>query len=227
MIFVVATRHSYDSFFSDTLFGKWLKAFGTDKIMLLVYPDNSHGLSTIYNDALSKTSEYDIINFVHDDVFILDIHWQDLIYKSHEFYDVTGVAGGRNLNQSQPAWCVTSIDLKWDDPSNLCGSIYHGDSLDNAILTTFGNYSGPLRAIDGVFISVKREVIVRTGIKFDTTFKFNMYDTDFCRQLNKKNIHIGLCPLSLLHASTGKVNESYIKDFRMYQKKWESLDTLV
>ena len=70
---VVATRYSEQDFWTQSALGKSLIRFSFDtRIQYRVTHSNFLGLPSIYNSAISVTSDETILVFIHDDVWLDD-----------------------------------------------------------------------------------------------------------------------------------------------------------
>lgn len=195
------------------------------KYKLDIIENNTTSLSEIYNKYLSEQnrSKHDIILFIHDDVYIddLEIFTKLYTYIFEYKYDIVGVAGGTDIHIKKPAlWHLMS--------KNRYGYISHptGDSISEPNLrsvTSFGPTPKRCLIIDGVFIGVNLDRALKTGWKFNTSFKFHHYDISSCLDANKLKMKIGVAPINILHSSPGlkdywdkSYQESEIKFLNQY-----------
>lgn len=221
---ICATTHDEESFYKNALLGKFFSKTIDSDVGLLLYPSNSIGLATVYNDAIKKIVDDDsVLVFIHDDAYILDLYWKSRLLHSLEELDLVGIAGSTVFGHDQPAWCVSNTRLDWISNEYLRGMLYHGDDIDSMKPTIFNETVGNVRIIDGVFISIKKSTINKFNLYFDELFAFHMYDTDFCRQANRHKLRIGVVDISLLHASAGKVSSEWYSSANQYLDKWKNI----
>ena len=85
--------------------GKSLNRFPPDNLELVIYSNNTLGLSVIYNKEIEYSIESPaILIFVHDDLFILDYYWYRNIYIGLTYFDMIGLAGCSRRLPFQSTW---------------------------------------------------------------------------------------------------------------------------
>lgn len=170
-----------------------------------VVKDNKEGLSTVYNRYLTEEHKNDIVLFVHDDLIISDLFLVELLRKSP--YTVTGLAGstGFNPHYEKAAWHLMSPKEKW------VGEVRH--IKDNRVwTTTFGNTTSHATLLDGLFLAVDVEEILKTKARFNEEFAFHHYDISFCFECTNNKVKKGILPISVIHYGLGD---------SMISKDWE------
>ena len=222
---VTATRFSESDFWVKSALGESLKKIDVyKKFKYSIFYENNLGLSTVYNKAITDSKNYDILVFIHDDVFI---DCKDFVIKVTQGlinYDVIGVAGNTRLYSSmQPAWAFKEIKnnaFVWDW-GFLSGTVWHGKNPHGDKM-----YYGPVpmrcELIDGVMIAAKAKLLRKKNVYFDERFKFHFYDIDFCRTSTKAGLTIGTWPIELTHQSPGGFGTQQWQDgYSLYIKKWK------
>jgi hypothetical protein len=162
-----------------------------------VVKDNKEGLSTVYNRYLTEEHKNDIVLFVHDDVIINDLFLVEHLRKSP--YVVTGLAGTKKYNKSveKTAWHLMSTSRE-----DFLGEVAH--TKEGAIWTTvFGPTQGRCKLIDGVFIAVNVEEVLKTNARFNEAFNWHHYDIAFCLECETHNVSVGVLPISIIHYGLG------------------------
>lgn len=194
-----------------------------NRVTLQVAFENRIGLSSIYNDAITR-SQSDILIFLHDDVWLEDPALLKKIATGLRKFDVIGVAGNKKIIKNQPSWFFSEYkndQFIRDDLKNFSGSIYHG-TPGRANLSMFGESPATCKLMDGVFLAANRETLRRSQVKFDPTFEFDFYDLDFCRQACLQNLKIGTWPIKIIHKSSGEFGKaSWKHGLDLYLRKWE------
>lgn len=162
-----------------------------------VIKDNTEGLSKKYNEFLTEEYKDCIVVFVHDDAIIRDIFFLDHVRKSP--YTVTGLAGTTKINKNAEK---TAWHLMTPTREDMVGEVAH--IKDNQIWTTiFGPTQSPAVIIDGVFIAVNVEELLKTPARFNEEFNWHHYDMAFCLECVKHNIRIGVMPIAIIHYGLG------------------------
>ena len=223
---VVGSRLDRESFFKESLLGRTLiRRPETTKYHLFL--DNRTGLSKIYNLAVAEEEDPNrIFVFIHDDVMITDLFWEERVCKALETFDVVGVAGTTVRHPKQPSWIFKSIDLASntlarEDLANLSGRVGHGDGFPPKNVSRYGPVPLSVKLLDGVMLCVKGKTLLDHALRFDEQFDFHFYDLDFCRQAEKLGLRCGTFDLSLIHKSGGNFgSEAWRKGYQSYLAKW-------
>lgn len=179
-----------------------------------VVRDNKEGLSTVYNRYLTEEHKDDIVLFVHDDVIIDTMFLVEHLRKSP--YCVTGLAGTAllKLTADKCAWHLMSDRETWR------GEVKH--IKDGVIWSSvFGKTTGAVTAIDGVFIAVNVEQLLKTEARFNEEFAFHHYDISFCLECQKHNRSIGILPINIIHFGLG--DSMLSQDWEESNKKFKEI----
>jgi len=224
---VCATKCSASDFLTSTLTGRSLRAFSNDNpidhIQIEIADNNSRGLSSVYNQAIeAATSDPAILVFIHDDIMITDFFWTERVRSGLENFDVVGLAGCQDRKPYQPNWFFSkyiSGQLIRGDLQRS-GAVAHGEE-PFAPISNFGPTLVECKLMDGLFLAVNSETLVRANVQFDDDFKFHFYDMDFCRSVEKANLKMGTIPLSVVHKSGGNfATVSWSAAYQKYIEKW-------
>jgi len=171
-----------------------------DQVDLIIIPNNSSGLSEIYNEhiRIGFKNNYDIIAFIHDDVRIEDSMFQKKLYQAVQKKNIIGVAGTSEITLGKPAlWHKMSPNEKhW---SGAVAHPYEG----GVRMTHFGTSPKDCIVLDGLFIAARLTDLLDNNLFFDTQFQFHHYDLDFCLQAHLKGLELTTWPIWLYHNSPG------------------------
>jgi GT2 family glycosyltransferase len=223
--FVSATRMTREEFWEKSALGRSLlriDASDHDRWVARVAFENRRGLPEVFNERIQAASEHDILVFVHDDVWIDDFFICDHLEEALHEFAVVGVAGNRRRVPRQPAWAFVRLtdEFVWDEPANLCGAIAHGPGPFGEV-SRFGPTFEECELLDGVFIATRRTTLRERAVLFDTRFKFDFYDVDFCRRARERELRIGCWPIALTHQSQGLFGSaSWHAGYAAYLEKW-------
>lgn len=162
-----------------------------------VVRNNSEGLSKVYNRYLNDEHKNDIVLFVHDDVIISEMFLVEHLRKSP--YSVTGLAGTTliNLKADKCAWHLMSRNQEC-----MKGEVRHING-GRIWTTVFGPTQGAVTVMDGLFIAVNVEKILKTEARFNEEFNWHHYDLSFCLECQKHNVSMGILPISVIHYGLG------------------------
>ena len=193
-------------------------------------PNNTLPLTQVYNEALhtmrtdEKMKDTDFAIFVHSDVsFELGELIRGLL-SIKDKYDLIGLAGTKRAKISQKpfTWFTGSIPY----PEYRYGRVTMQPGQES-----FYNESNPdvtdtrVALIDGLCMIMNR-TIIESDIIFDTQFKFDFYDSDFCLECLKRNWRIGVLVMPVFHQSPGEsvTKPEYLEPNRAFAQKWGFLD---
>jgi hypothetical protein len=100
--------------------------------------------------------------------------------------------------------------------NEMLGEVSH--KKDDTVWTTvFGPTKGRVLIIDGLFIAVNVEEILKSNARFDEKFHFHHYDMAFCLSCNKNKVKVGVLPINVIHHGLGD---------SMMSEEWEKSNIL-
>lgn len=219
--FVCATREPQDRFFTHTALGRSLKLYNYGFAELRLFPANSAGLPTVYNQALLEAEkEPAILIFVHDDVHICDFFWPTHLLAGLASFDIVGLAGNRRRQPGQATW---HLDLTGAfDRGNLSGMVGHGTGFPPEKLTFYGLPCQEVKLLDGLFLCARSQTLLSKQVRFDERFDFHFYDLDFCREAEQKGLRMGTWSIAVMHESQGVPGPTWRAAYDRYIDKWKS-----
>lgn len=207
--FVVATEHTNVSFL-ETDFYKFKQRAVVDNpfdgyYQFDIHFQNKKGLPELYNQYINEKYKDEYVVFVHDDVQIADMEFYKKIVNGLNQYDIIGLAGTTKIvNKDFPAWHIMA---GWQDPNvgrkHCVGEVAHKFSDGNVTTSLYGPAWGRALLLDGLFLGVKIESLLKSGCTFDEDFKFHHYDLSFCLRANEAKLKMGVIQLFCVHAGLG------------------------
>lgn len=222
MEIISATRLSEQQFWSESALGLSLaplKASG--KVRANIAFENTRGLPEIYNAQIQQAADDAIVVFIHDDVWIDEPDFMQVLAAGFAHFDVIGVAGNRRRLPNQPSWNFADIRFSWDTAAYLTGRIGQGEQANGRLLD-FGPTPKECELLDGVFLAAKAGVLKQHAVQFDSQFEFHFYDMDFCRSAKQAGLKLGTWPLRLTHQSEGNVGSlAWRQQYGLYLDKWD------
>jgi GT2 family glycosyltransferase len=212
---ISATRLSENDFWNKSALGTSLRRLEKDsRLVAHIAFENQLGLPDVFNARINAPEGHPILVFIHDDVWINDDSFADLVIHGLNTYDVIGVAGNRRRVDNQPAWPFIDNKFTWDANINLSGS------LTNYV---YGVAPAECELLDGLFLAAKKSRLTAAKVQFDPRFDFHFYDMDFCRSARKNGLRLGTWPISLTHKSGGEFGSPrWQEKYRLYLEKWKS-----
>lgn len=192
--FVCATPLSPKKF-EESQFNLFLDKFGYKNYTII--HSNKEGLPRVYNKFITEEYKDKKVIFIHDDVLIEDLFWQEKLNIAFEKYDIVGLAGSKKIDQSKPpAWHLMS------ERNDMVGEVAHAH--EGKIWTTvFGPTDSRALVLDGLFIAVDVHKLLSTDTKFDEDFDFHHYDISFCLRANNNKLKMGVTPIRVIHFGLG------------------------
>jgi GT2 family glycosyltransferase len=221
---VCATRESQQQFAAHTALGCSLALFPYPFVEVRLFPMNKTGLPTLYNIALREAAtDPAILLFMHDDIYLFDFFWPNHVSEALRVFDVIGLAGNKRRVAAQPAWRFLDDKMTRDGRENLSGIVAHGSSWPPQYVSYYGPPYQRVKLLDGLLLACASETLLSRNITFDERFDFHFYDLDFCRQAELKDLRLGTCSMSVMHASDGHFGTPGWKaGYAEYLKKWQS-----
>jgi GT2 family glycosyltransferase len=200
-----------------------------------VHFDNSKGLSEVYNSSIEErfSRRYvpevtdEILVFVHDDVWVDDANIGQHLVDGLKEFDVVGVVGSVQRLPGQASWAFlpgmersAGLGLVFrPNLGNVSGMISQAVEPCGKV-GFYGLWRQQCELLDGVFLAVRKETLLRTGLRFDSVFDFHFYDLDFCRTARSLGLRLGTWPISITHQSEGSHGEDWLNCYSRYIAKW-------
>jgi GT2 family glycosyltransferase len=204
--FVIPTQFNEKDFWEKSQIAIFLDKSGYKNNCSVVY-ENKKGIPFVYNSFINDSNHNKILIFVHDDVLIEDLFWEEKLNNAFEKYDVVGLAGAKKCDLSRPsAWHLMS------DRQDHCGEVAHSHEK-NVWTTCFGPTNSRVLVMDGLFIAINTKKIIKAGLRFDERFDFHHSDITFCLKANKLKLKMGVVPIRVVHFGLGD---------SMNSKEWEN-----
>lgn len=219
---VIATRKSERDFYTETATGRSLSINRPPFLDVRLFPENTQGLPTVYNQAIRETIEKPCtLVFAHDDLHILDYYWCSRLHEGLKHFEILGLTGNKRRVPMQPTWLHIDTHFTLDMQQNLSGVVGHGNGFPPDRLNLFGTPRQQVKLLDGLLLATESQTLLSNALFFDETFKFHFYDLDFCRQAEQKNISCGTWDLALIHESKGNFSTpAWNEAYQDYIKKW-------
>jgi glycosyltransferase involved in cell wall biosynthesis len=190
-----------------------------NKIEFLGYKNNGeYSLTEIYNKGL-KESKYDIVVFMHHDIYFDSKNWGQKIlnhFKRNDDYGILGLAGTTSMPKSAK-W--------WEDFSKMKGIVNHeheGKKWESKYSQSKGNELDEVVLVDGLFIVINKNNIKE---KFNEDIGgFHFYDVDFSFRNFIKDVRIGVMyDVRVTHKSIGQTNEQWEKNREIFAEKYKDV----
>jgi hypothetical protein len=213
---ICATQKTYDDFKKESQLSLSIDKLGIKNNSIIRY-ENKIGLPKLYNSFITEEFKNNYLLFIHDDVLIEDLFFDEKISLAFDKYDIVGLAGSKkcNLASHVTAWHMMC------ERKDMVGEVSH--SKDKIYWTTvFGPSDSRALVIDGLFIGVDVNKLLETNTRFDESFDFHHYDISFCLNANKNRLKIGVYPLKVTHFGLGDsmMSDEWKKSAEIFKNKY-------
>lgn len=174
------------------------------KSMMKKYNDGISELESMY-----KLSPDDVIVFVHEDVKLMDIYFENKItnyFKKYKDLGVAGVYGSVSYNGG--GW------WNHDRPKNARGHIIQGgpDGLGSfPMVENRGNHFDIVVA-DGCMLAVRYDRLLKGKFRDNEWEGYHHYDNSFCLDtLLYTDYKVAVLDITIYHASIGELDEGWVE----------------
>jgi hypothetical protein len=217
ILVVSATQKNEEDFWNEAPLGaslqRHIECNNVDKAEIVT--ENSAGLCEVYNRFLTKKYKDYIILFVHDDLIIQEINLKSKLNDAIEFYDLIGIAGTAEFGLTTPVVWHNSPREKWS------GSVSHPLNDKQAQVNAYGPSPKRCMVIDGLFMAVNTEKVLKSGVKWDEQFMFHFYDLAFSVDAHLAGLNIGTWDIPCTHFSHGNYDsDSWRSGQDLFIKKY-------
>jgi len=180
------------------------------------------GLPKLFNIAIREAQDDPaILVFMHDDIEMRDFFWPHHVVQGLEKFDMIGLAGNVRRTARQASWGSIGGDLRLVDRGNHSGTVAHASEFGVRV-NHFGPSHMECKFLDGLFLAVNSETLLRHGIFFDERFEFHFYDMDLCRQMEVAGLTMGTWGISVVHNDNGSyANLEWKEGYLKYIEKWK------
>lgn len=196
--FIIATPKSADEFREKSQMALFIdKMITIQKIQYTVIFENKEGLPKVYNKFINEKYKDQKLIFVHDDVIIDDLFWEEKLDIAFEKLDIVGLAGSKKCDLTRPpAWHLMS------DKQDHVGEVAHSHNKISWT-TCFGPTNSRALLLDGLFLAVNTKKLLESKTFFDERFSFHHYDITFCLKANQNKLKMGVAPIKVTHFGLG------------------------
>lgn len=216
----------YEAYVSDDTDaqGNWYNnnPEGIDVVTKLIL-NNTDSLASICNKEIEyEANKNKILVCVHDDCIIEDLFLPEKLNEAINQYDIIGLAGIKAPITIKPP-CLWHL---MGHPSQYSGAVAHFDKgdLNHRFMTTYGKTPERVILLDGVFLAINIEKILKKGLRFDerNPAKFHFYDLNLSLDANQLGLKLGTWPIWVTHKSHGleQPSEDWIKGQEYILKKY-------
>jgi len=162
--------------------------------------ENKLPLAKVYNKHITEENADKILVFCHDDIIIEDLFLVKKLNEAIGNFDIVGLAGNIGpINIQEPClWHLMG--------PNHTGAVAHfTDGRNTRFMTSFGPTPNRSILLDGVFLAIDTEKILKSGLKFDemNPAAFHFYDLNFSLDANALKLKLGTWPIWITHQSHG------------------------
>jgi hypothetical protein len=179
------------------------------------------GLCEVYNRHAER-AKYNIICFMHEDVFIHTAKWGESLLKllADKSIGLVGISGAVFKSRYSGVWSSCDKNLY------RTNSIQHFKNNKEPVAININkenNESAEVAIIDGVFMATRKDVF--SSFSFDEKLLkgFHGYDIDYSLQVGQKYKLVVSYSILLEHLSEGTLSAQWLHDSMAIHKKWKKI----
>jgi GT2 family glycosyltransferase len=153
--------------------------------------------------------------FCHDDIEILNDDFAVRLRAHLAEYDLVGVAGTNRLIRGE--WVAAG-------PPYIFGQVAQSHPQQGFVVRIFGAPArcvGGIRAMDGLFIAARRDVVEKIPFDSQTFDGFHHYDLDFSFAAHLAGFRLGIAnDIHVIHKSWGSQDQDWQTYLRRFDQKY-------
>lgn len=216
IVIIAATPMEEAEFLKNAELSKYLNSKDIERHVIY---NNKKGLPEVYNSVLQDSKYHDkILVFVHDDVSIEDGFLPQKLDDAIQKFDIVGLAGGSRVELKSPSlWHLMTDRETWS------GAVAHKYPSGEISMTSFGPSPRRCLVLDGLFLAINTEKVVKVGLWFDPNFTFHHYDIQFGLDANGLGLKLGTWPIWVVHSGLGDSFQS--QEWRDSEKKFLEINS--
>lgn len=215
LLVVSATNADESTFLKASLLARSLQELAhASSLRAKVQFNNREGLAKTFNSAIDEASPQDILVFCREDVGLDDAWLLERLEEALREFDVVGVAGCIKPKPAHSAWNTgfeSSEGPQSVETGALSGRVRRPDGV-RQVLRLYGPAPAEVQLLDGCFLAVRAETLLRSGLRFDERFDTHFCDLDFCREATRLGLRIGVWPITV----------TYGKPIEMHSDAWQA-----
>ncbi len=179
---------------------------------------NKHSIFQAYNIGASR-AKYEILCFVHDDLFYMTQDWGKKLLKHFEDSEIglIGVAGARFKSKYNSGWGCSHKRLRANvqetSPDGTIKKMYfnpNNTQLEDVV------------CIDGIFMATRKAVWDENHFDEITFSGFHCYDLDFSFQVKRKHKVCVCFDINVNHHANASYNSKWLTASKILHNKWQN-----
>lgn len=173
--------------------------------IIQMWNPNLMGITEAYNLGAEK-SVYENLLFIHEDVLFHTNNWgrKLIIHLNQPNVGIIGLAGSSYVPAAPSSWTVSE---KYNFVNILQGN---KEKSEPTLLKTTTESINKVYAIDGVFMSVKKEVFNQFKFNEELLKGFHGYDLDFSLRVSRKFQNYVIDNILIEHFSKGNLDHKWL-----------------
>jgi hypothetical protein len=182
--------------------------------------DGRKGICELYNEGI-RMAKYDILCFMHEDIFIRTEGWGKIIkdkFETRPEYGLFGIAGSDYKSLAPSGLNGSGIDT---DHANFIQHYKYGTKAPyHYFKKPLNKELADVACVDGAWFCVPKKIAAE--ILFDQeTFKgFHAYDIDFSLAVGSKYKLAVIYDVLIEHFSEGNYDKAWMDETLKLHKKW-------
>lgn len=212
----------YNETYERNIKANILQTIGCEHEILYYKNSEQKGICEVYN-LLSQKALGDVLCFIHEDTEILTSDWGILVEEALSRFDLIGIAGSQYKSKTPSTmgvnqyycWNIHQAFKYRNDAKNII-TVFHENHPEQDIEEAV--------CLDGVFLCIKKESMLRVQFDDINFPSFHGYDYDFCFSAVQQHLKLGVIKsIKLIHFSEGDTNPKWIDAQINLFHKWKQL----
>ncbi|GAB3531509.1 hypothetical protein GCM10027443_13850 [Pontibacter brevis] len=192
------------------------------EIVFINNKDNFYSILSAYNKG-AEQSLYDLLCFMHDDIYYETSDWGNTIVKSlsNNLTGLIGVAGAKVKTRNYSPWWVSNF---YDAKEFLRYNIiqYRKGEWMHECHNPENTKLAEVVVVDGVWFCCRKDVWERTRFDEINLKGFHFYDLDYSLGVASQGLkNYVTYDILFKHASAGRLEQSWLVIAEQFHKKWE------
>jgi hypothetical protein len=202
-----------------------LNTIGCDaEVIRIDNADKRFSICAAYNYGYAQTS-FPIVCFVHEDVLFQTSQWGILLtdyFNNNEKIGVIGIAGGVYKTRVASPWWASEPGWKEHKRMNLIQHYKNNTKPSRSIfINPFNEQFSEVISVDGVFMAVRKNVLLNYSFDDQLLTGFHGYDLDFCLKVSERWKIAVVYNITLEHFSGGNTDLNWYADLLNIHFKWQ------
>ncbi len=192
------------------------------QLVVIDNTSNQYNIFSAYSEGV-KRSEFDVICFVHEDIFCYTQGWgkKAVAHFDDSETGMIGIMGGFAQSVIPSGWWfnnhlgMSAGNLLMKDWKSKNDTLIHhySNPLNDAVKTE-------VAIVDGLWFCVRKSLFAKISFDEKTYSGFHLYDADISMQVMQHAKNFIVYDVLFEHRWHGGINQEYYKGLELFRNKW-------